>query len=126
AITAGIGLGYSAQLATFIAASVALFLLSRTIFQRWFMRGAPHLKVGAEAMIGMEATVTEALPASGAGTVRVNGELWHARSVDGAIAPGEMVTIDSIEGLKLKVRRRTDAPIVVTSDSPTRSSSHGD
>jgi membrane protein implicated in regulation of membrane protease activity len=115
AAAAGVGLGVAGQLVVFVLASVALFAASRTLFQAWFMRGAPHIKVGAEAMLGMEATVTEALPDSGSGAVRINGELWQARSIDGPISVGEAVTVESVDGLKLKVRRRTaaDAPIVV-------------
>ena len=114
ALGAGLGLGVSGQLSLFIAVSIALFAASRTIFQRAFMRGGDRgPKVGAEAMVGAEARVVESLPATGSGTVSINGELWSARSVDGAIAPGETVKIDSVEGLKLRVRRVQDAPIVV-------------
>jgi membrane protein implicated in regulation of membrane protease activity len=113
ALGAGLGLGVNFQLALFIIVSAALFGASRTIFQKAFMRNVPNMKIGAEAMIGEEAIVIEALPASGAGTVRINGELWHARSVDGAIEPGERVRIDSMDGLKLRVRRNQDAPVVV-------------
>ena len=114
ALGAALGLGLSGQLLLFMAVSIALFAASRTIFQRAFMRsGDRGPKVGTEAMIGAEATVIEALPNLGAGTVRINGELWSARSVDGAIGSGETVKIDSVEGLKLRVRRVQDAPIVV-------------
>ncbi len=114
ALGAAVGLGLSGQLSLFIAVSVALFAASRTIFQNALMRGGDRgPKVGAEAMLGAEATVVQALPASGSGTVRINGELWAARSVEGAIAAGETVRIDSVEGLKLRVRKVQDAPIVV-------------
>ncbi len=105
ALGAGLGLGLAGQLAIFSVVSVALFAASRTIFQKAFMRGTPELKTGAAAMVGQEATVVDALPAKGSGTVRINGELWHARSLEGDIAAGETVTVDSIEGLKLKVRK---------------------
>ena len=114
ALVAALGLGLAPQLVIFMVVSIALFAASRTIFQKAFMRGGDRgPKVGTEAMLGAEATVVEALPTSGTGTVRINGELWSARSVDGAIAAGETVKIDSVEGLKLRVRRVQDAPIVV-------------
>jgi len=46
--------------------------------------------------------------------VRINGELWAARSIEELpLAPGEMVEIASIDGLKLKVRRAQTAPVVL-------------
>lgn len=113
ALAAALGFGFAGQMMLFLAVSLALFAASRTIFQRFFMRNAPTVKVGAEAMLGAEATVVEALPATGTGTVRINGELWAARSVDGAIAPGELVQVASIDGLKLKVRRLQQAALVI-------------
>jgi membrane protein implicated in regulation of membrane protease activity len=38
--------------------------------------------------------------------VRINGELWSARSMEGAVAAGETVQVESLDGLKLNVRRR--------------------
>ena len=115
ALAAAMGFGLTGQLALFLAVSIALFASSRTIFQRFFMRGGgPTMKVGADAMLGAEATVVEPLPALGSGTVRINGELWAARSIEELpIAPGEMVEIASIDGLKLKVRRAQAAPVVL-------------
>src|SRR5579864_3234610 len=80
ATLAGLGLSLEWQLAAFSALSLVLFVLSRTLFQRLFMRTASHHKQGAEAMLGSDALVMEALPAAGFGTVRINGELWAARS----------------------------------------------
>ncbi len=114
AVVAALGFSVTWQVLTFTAVSLVLFAASRTIFHSILMRtSSPNVKVGAEAMVGMEATVVEALPANGAGTVRINGELWHARSVDGAVAAGSTVVVDSVEGLKLKVRRGEAGPLVV-------------
>jgi membrane protein implicated in regulation of membrane protease activity len=114
ALAAAMGFGMTGQMALFLAVSIALFASSRTIFQRFFMMGGgPVMKVGAEAMLGAEATVIEALPETGSGTVRINGELWAARSVDGPVAAGELVEVASVDGLKLKVRRTQQAPVVL-------------
>jgi membrane protein implicated in regulation of membrane protease activity len=104
-LAAGLGLGINVQLALFIAVSSALFGASRTIFKNVFMRDAPHLKTGVEAMMGQEAVVVEALSDGHGGTVRINGELWTARSLSGPVLEGERVTVEQIEGLKLWVRR---------------------
>ena len=106
---AAVGLGLSLQLAAFTAVSVTLFVLSRTIFQRFFVqRGVTH-KQGNEAMLGTEAQVIESLPGAGYGTVRVNGELWAARSLTGPVADGTWVRIEQVDGLKLIVRPETAA-----------------
>jgi len=113
ALAAALGFGPAVQTLMFTLVSLSLFAASRTIFQQFFMRNAPPMKIGAEAMMGAEATVVDAVPALGSGTVRINGELWAARSVDGAIAPGELVEVASIDGLKLKVRRAQQAPMEI-------------
>lgn len=105
ALAAALGLGINFQLVLFTGVSVALFSASRTIFKRAFMRSASPLRVGVEAMVGQEAVVTEALSEPHGGTVRINGELWTARSLAGPVAEGERVTVEQVEGLKLWVRR---------------------
>ncbi|WP_224240839.1 NfeD family protein [Hyalangium gracile] len=105
ALAAAVGLGINGQLLLFIAVSTALFAASRTIFKEAFMRTASPLKMGVEAMVGQEAVVTEALADPHGGTVRINGELWTARSLSGPVAEGERVTVEQVDGLKLWVRR---------------------
>jgi len=111
AVAAALGFGPAVQTLMFTLVSLCLFAASRTVFEKLFMRNVPSLKIGLEAMVGAEATVVEALPAQGGGTVRINGELWAARSVDGAVASGELVEVASVEGLKLKVRRAQQVPM---------------
>ena len=105
ALIAGLGLSLEWQLGAFTLLSLALFAASRTLFQRFFMRSGATMKQGGEAMLGNEAIVTEALPAAGFGTVRINGELWTARSLSGEVQPGEYVRVEQLDGLKLLVRR---------------------
>jgi membrane-bound ClpP family serine protease len=59
---------------------------------------------GAEGMIGMVGKVVKPLKPDG--VVKVRGELWQAKSLDGDIEKGEAVEVVSIEGLVLEVRRR--------------------
>lgn len=104
-VASALGLGLFLQLALFATVSVGLFAASRTLFKNVFMRNASHLKTGVEAMVGQEAVVMEAIGMPHGGTVRINGELWTARSLSGAIPEGELVTVEQVEGLKLWVRR---------------------
>lgn len=60
---------------------------------------------GSEALIGKIATVkTELAPK---GTVLVDGELWTAIIDEDKAKPGEEVTIVGIDGLKLRVTKKT-------------------
>jgi membrane protein implicated in regulation of membrane protease activity len=104
-LAAALGLGLNTQLTLFMLVSVALFAASRTLFKQAFMRNASTMKTGVEAMVGQEAVVTEALAEGHGGTVRINGELWSARSLGGPVAEGELVVVEQVEGLKLWVRR---------------------
>lgn len=108
-LAAALGLGVNFQLFLFTAVSALLFGASRTLFKSVFMRTASHLKTGIEAMLGQEAVVVEALGEPQGGTVRINGELWMARSLSGAVPEGERVTVEQVEGLKLWVRRPSAA-----------------
>jgi membrane protein implicated in regulation of membrane protease activity len=104
-LAAALGLGVNLQIALFTLVSVALFGASRTIFKKALMRNAANMKLGVEAMVGQEAVVTEALSEGHGGTVRINGELWSARSLGGGVTEGEVVIVEQVEGLKLWVRR---------------------
>jgi membrane protein implicated in regulation of membrane protease activity len=60
--------------------------------------------VGAQTLIGLQATVLE--PCRPVGQVRVNGEIWQARCDAGADR-GEKVRVVSLEGLTLRVEPST-------------------
>jgi len=112
ALLATLGLPFNMQLAAFNLVSVALLVSSRTLLRRFFMRGATSVRHGVEAMLGADAVVVEPIPRDGFGTVRINGELWTARSLEGAIAEGERVRVENLEGLKLSVRRSRRALVL--------------
>jgi membrane-bound serine protease (ClpP class) len=75
-----------------------------TVELTWGLRLARRWRpqTGAEAMIGQTAEVVT--PCRPNGQVRVRGELWKARCVEGADV-GETVRIERIEGLTLLVSR---------------------
>jgi membrane protein implicated in regulation of membrane protease activity len=68
------------------------------LWLRWSRSRRPQ--TGAEALVGMEATVVE--PCQPLGSVRVHGELWRARCEDGADA-GAAVRVEGVDGLTLTV-----------------------
>jgi membrane-bound serine protease (ClpP class) len=63
------------------------------------------LSAGVEEMIGKEAVVQTILDPKG--TVLAEGELWTAIAEGSKIEPGEEVIITKVEGLKLRVTRKT-------------------
>ena len=80
---------------------VAAIELAETLFWvRRSRRGRPA--VGAEAMVGEQATVLR--PCRPVGQVRMKGEIWRARCDDGA-DDGERVRVRAVRGLDLIVER---------------------
>jgi membrane-bound serine protease (ClpP class) len=70
------------------------------------VRGQRRRKVtGSEGMIG-EIAIAKT-PLDPTGTVLAQGELWTATSDGGKVAPGEEVTISKVEGLRLRVTRKS-------------------
>jgi len=64
-----------------------------------------QLSAGIEEMIGKEAVVQTTLDPKG--MVLAEGELWTAIAEGSKIEPGEEVIITKIEGLKLRVARKS-------------------
>ncbi len=85
-----------------ITLALGAFIFVRT----WFVVPSFRQKkaTGTEAMIGMECQVVESL--TPLGVVKVCGELWKAKSIDGDVAIGEEVEILRIERLKIEVMRK--------------------
>jgi membrane-bound ClpP family serine protease len=59
---------------------------------------------GAEGMIGLAGEVVESLAPDG--VIKVGGEYWKAKSVDGDIVAGEDVEILGMNRLNLQVKRK--------------------
>ncbi len=59
---------------------------------------------GAEGMIGLTGEVTQSLTPKG--VIKIKGEYWKARSVEGEIDIDEEVEILEVKGLNLEVKRK--------------------
>jgi len=65
------------------------------------------VKVGPELLVGMEGEVRDA------GLVFVNGELWQVDPTDAPpLMPGEQVTVEAVNGVRIKVRPSRSAATV--------------
>lgn len=85
-----------------MAAAIAafFFFVVRTIVQD---RRRRRPVTGTEGLVGQQAVARTALDPEG--TVMVEGERWHAVSLDGRIEEGEVVVVEGRDGLTLRVRR---------------------
>jgi membrane protein implicated in regulation of membrane protease activity len=105
--------GFPLQIAVFLIVSILLTIASRTIFERFFLRGSPgrELKTGIESLPGRIGVVVET--SSGPtreAAVRVFGSTWRAFPLDDEepLQEGEKVVIERVEGASVYVRH-TDA-----------------
>ena len=91
------------QIPVFLVLSVACIVLGKTLFRRYF-EPKSKTKTNVDALVGARAVVTERVDnLSGCGQVRVDSQIWSARSIDPDIIfeVGEVVSVMAIEGVKL-------------------------
>ncbi|GIF42219.1 hypothetical protein Axi01nite_65300 [Actinoplanes xinjiangensis] len=93
AAAAGLGASVPAQGGVFVVASALTLVALRPVLLRHLRRSEP-VGMGMATMQGASALVVEQVDTEH-GMVRVDGELWQARSLEGfgTYAPGERVTI---------------------------------
>ena len=100
ALVALIGLGTGGSVIVFLAASGVAFAMLRPIAQR-HRRLPPTLRTGAAALIGRRGVVLERIANDeGVGCVKIDGEVWTARSYDDdeVFDAGERVSVVEIRG----------------------------
>lgn len=82
------------------AAAFSIFIVGAVV------RGQRRRKAtGTEGMVGQ--TAVARTPLTPRGTVLAEGELWSAEVDSGEVAPGEEVTVTSVDRMLLHVRRRS-------------------
>ena len=94
------------QLVTFVVVSFVLLFGTRPIAARYINRTT--VKTNVEGLIGKTARVTvEVNNENGTGTAVVNGQEWTARAEEEheVYAPGTMVMIKEVRGVKLIVSK---------------------
>ena len=74
--------------------------------------------VGLPTMVGMRGKVRS--PLHPEGQVMIKGELWGAKSMDGDIDTGEVVTVVGQDSLQLVVRRAGTGKLRMSNDSSIR------
>lgn len=96
------GLVWLQILVAIITAVATLFLLRPTLLEK--VRSAPGYRSSLDTLVGAGGVATTAITSS-TGEVKVDGQLWEARSFDPdlAIDAGEPVEVFSINGVTLTV-----------------------
>ena len=92
--------GETAASVVFIFASIVMLMSVRPLVHRRLMSG-PALRTGGAALVGKNALVTQRISNhEGIGQVRIDTELWTARSLDEGhvIEPGTSVQVVDIKG----------------------------
>lgn len=101
-----LGAHWLVQLLIFAAVSMVLFIFTRPIAIKHFMKDRE--KTNVESLVGQTAYVKQAIDnVKETGMVKLNGMEWTARSVDGsAIEADTEVIVKEISGVKLIVEKK--------------------
>jgi membrane protein implicated in regulation of membrane protease activity len=100
AVVGLLGVGFALSAILFLATSGVVFATLRPVAQR-HRRLPPSIRTGAAALVGRKATVIERIANDeGVGCVKIDGEVWTARSFDEdqVFDPGERVEVVEIRG----------------------------
>jgi membrane protein implicated in regulation of membrane protease activity len=92
--------GLPVAIVVFVVVSLLMLRLARPIALS-HMTMPPQIRTGAAALIGKQAIVLERIAnLEGVGIVRIDGEVWTARSLDDdkVIEPGARVEVIDIKG----------------------------
>jgi len=98
AVAAGADGNVALQIAIAIVVALAGLALLRPVALR-HLRSTPELSTGTAALVGQEGLVLEDVGPHD-GRIKLNGEVWSARSYDGAstFAAGERIAVLKIDG----------------------------
>lgn len=104
AIIAGCGLSLTWQIILFAIISILSLLLVRPALIKKLHKPNRERLSNAEAMVGQEGRVSEAIEAGGYGRVAIDGDDWKALSADGsAIAKDTRVHVTKMDSIILTV-----------------------
>lgn len=106
-----LGLGLVGSAVVFAVVSVALLLAVRPIVRRRLESGLTPLQTHHGTMVGRDAEVVHRVDGEN-GRVRISGELWSARSMDGqeVIEEGSTATVLEVSGAVALVTGRGELP----------------
>ncbi len=107
-IAAGLNVSFPWQLVLFVAVSALTLLLTRPLVKK-LTADRKVTPTNANRIIGQSVKVTETIDnINGTGSIYYDGLTWTARSKNGhTIGKGSLVTVESIEGVKVIVSQES-------------------
>ncbi|GAB2623638.1 NfeD family protein [Streptomyces capparidis] len=98
-VVAALGGGLVLQVVTFAVVSTALLVVVNPIARRHRQQPAA-VRTGVDALRGRSAVVLQRIDAAGNGRIKLAGEVWSARALDGAqvFEAGAQVDVVEIDG----------------------------
>jgi membrane protein implicated in regulation of membrane protease activity len=100
-----LGLDMAVQGLTFgVAAVISLFIL-RPIALRNLKKRTPDFATNVDALVGANALTTSVVT-DRSGQIKLNGEIWSARSESGEIVADSKVQVIAIEGATAVVKQK--------------------
>lgn len=107
AVLSLLGAGATVSTVAFFVSALAVLLFLRPLAMR-HRRSGPAIRTGAAALVGKPAIVLERIAnGEGVGCVKIDGEVWTARSYDEdeVFEPGQRVEVVEIRGATALVMR---------------------
>lgn len=92
------------QFAVFVILGIILLMTTRKFLEK-LIKSREDTKTNLDRILGSTAVVTEPLTKNEVGEVKVEGKKWSAISKE-SLEVGEEVIIESIDGVKLIVRKK--------------------
>jgi membrane protein implicated in regulation of membrane protease activity len=101
------------QLVVFAGISLAFLIFTRPLLIK--VLGNKETKSNVDAMIGQSGICTEPISPHQVGQVKVRGEIWTAVA-ETEISAGELIVVEAVTGVKLKVQAQPVATVPTQSD----------
>lgn len=105
--TLGAAFGVSMQWQVFIFSvfSLASFFLVRPSLKKWAYRRSDNVKTNTEAYVSKIGVVTEEINLlKNSGRIKIDGDIWMARSVDGEVIEADkVVRVTRVDSIVLEV-----------------------
>lgn len=104
AVAAAFGFTGWLQIIVFAVATLISLTLIRPTAKKYLHRGEDKRESNADALVGAEGVISEAIPAGGRGRLQIDGDYWLAITADGhPIAVGTRCRVVSIDSIVLTV-----------------------
>lgn len=96
------------QLGVFALVSVASLFWVRPVALRYLHKGEKERLSNYDALVGRTGKVTEDIAAGDYGRVKIDGDVWKAKTADGSALPvGTIVKVTALESIIITVEKES-------------------